>query len=187
MPPVWSVSYVFEACEPPVRLRCPELLPAWTCTVPSCTCVVFHQKPGGTWIECFSSTRTSPAVQWLHTSRTVRPYSMAQGTLLMSCGRLDGRRVWGSVGTCILYGQVPSLFTWNYHNRVNQLYSTKNRKFKKNKRLYASMQGVQVPSLVRKQIPQATRHSQTQTHIHTKKFSAPSLTTFQISGDWETL
>ena len=41
----------------------------------------------------------------------------------MSCGSLDGRGVWGRMDTCI-YGWVPWLFTWHYHNTVIWLYSS---------------------------------------------------------------
>ena len=34
------------------------------------------------------------------------------------CGSLDGRGVWGENGYVYMYGWVPSLFTWNYHNIV---------------------------------------------------------------------
>ena len=34
------------------------------------------------------------------------------------CGSLDGRGVCGENGCVYMYGWVPSLFTWNYHNIV---------------------------------------------------------------------
>ena len=40
----------------------------------------------------------------------------------MMCGSLDGRGVWGRY--TYVYGWVPLLFTWHYHNIVNQLYSS---------------------------------------------------------------
>ena len=43
---------------------------------------------------------------------------------------LDGREVWGRMDTCI-YGWVPSLSTWNYHNIVNWLHTNINQKVKK--------------------------------------------------------
>ena len=33
-----------------------------------------------------------------------------------------------------MYGWIPSLFTWNYHNSVNQLYPLQNRTLKKKKK-----------------------------------------------------
>ena len=51
----------------------------------------------------------------------------------MLCGSLDGTGVWGRMNTYV-YGWIPSLFTWNYHNIVNRL--NPNIKFlKKVKRL----------------------------------------------------
>ena len=41
---------------------------------------------------------------------------------------LDGRDVWGRMDTHTMYGWVPLLSTWNYHNIINQLYP--NTKYK---------------------------------------------------------
>ena len=45
---------------------------------------------------------------------------MAHETLL-SIASLDGRGALGKNGYMYVYGWVPLLFTWNYHNLVNQL------------------------------------------------------------------
>ena len=45
----------------------------------------------------------------------------------------DGRGVWGRMDTCICNAWVPSLFTWNYHNIVDQLYKIKSLMFGKKK------------------------------------------------------
>ena len=39
----------------------------------------------------------------------------------------------GENGYMYMYGWVPSLFTWNYHNIVNQLHPKQNKKLKKKK------------------------------------------------------
>ena len=49
----------------------------------------------------------------------------------MWCGSLDGRRVWGENGHMYMYGWIPLLFTWNYHNIVNQQYPQYKIKFSK--------------------------------------------------------
>ena len=41
---------------------------------------------------------------------------------LMLCGSLDGSGVWGRMDTCVMYGWVSLLCTWNHHNIVNWLY-----------------------------------------------------------------
>ena len=46
------------------------------------------------------------------------------------CASLDGRRVWGENGYMHMYGWVPLLRTWKYHNIVNRLYLIQNKKFK---------------------------------------------------------
>ena len=43
------------------------------------------------------------------------------GTRSVLRGSLDGRGVWGN-GYKYMHGWVPLLFTWNYHNIVNQLF-----------------------------------------------------------------
>ena len=49
----------------------------------------------------------------------------------MLYANLDGSRVWGRRDTYIyMYGWIPSLFNWNYHNIVNQLYPNTKKKFK---------------------------------------------------------
>ena len=48
----------------------------------------------------------------------------------MSCGSLNGRGVWGRVDTCVCM-TVSLLYTWNYHNVVNWLYSSIKQKVKK--------------------------------------------------------
>ena len=40
----------------------------------------------------------------------------------------------GRIGTCICMVESLFLFTWNYHNIVNQLYPNKNKKLKKKKK-----------------------------------------------------
>ena len=66
-------------------------------------------------------TGTSLMVQWLTSASSVRGF----------WGRMD----------IYMYGWVPSLFTWNYHNIVNRLYPDTKQKVKK-KRLCLPMQGV---------------------------------------------
>ena len=48
------------------------------------------------------------------------------------CGSLDGKGGLGENGYMYMYGWVPSLSTWNYHNIVNRLYL--NTKVQKKKR-----------------------------------------------------
>ena len=50
----------------------------------------------------------------------------------MLCGSLDGRGVWEKNGYMYIYGGVPLLSTWNCHNIINQLYSTKVKTKQKN-------------------------------------------------------
>ena len=57
---------------------------------------------------------------------TVQPRELCS----MLCGSLGGKGVWGDNGHGYMYGWVPSLFTWNYHNIVHWLYS--NKKLKQN-------------------------------------------------------
>ena len=40
-------------------------------------------------------------------------------------GSLDGRGVWGRMDTCVCMAESLRLFTWNYYNIVNQLYSNR--------------------------------------------------------------
>ena len=42
----------------------------------------------------------------------------------------------GKKGYVCMYSWVPSLFTWNYHNIVNQLYPNKLKSFKKKKLVF---------------------------------------------------
>ena len=41
------------------------------------------------------------------------------------------RGEFGENGYMYMYGCIPLLFTWNYHNIVYQLYFNTNKKFKK--------------------------------------------------------
>ena len=51
---------------------------------------------------------------------------------------LDGSGGLGENGYMYLYGWVSPLFTWNYHNIVNQLYPDK-KKSKKKKKHFSSV------------------------------------------------
>ena len=50
----------------------------------------------------------------------------------MLCGNLNGRGAWGRIDSW-----VPSLFTCNYHNIVNQLYPNTKEKVSKEKKDYS--------------------------------------------------
>ena len=56
----------------------------------------------------------------------------AQGTLLSVRWQPGWEWRLEENGCMYLYGWVPSLFTWNYHNIVNQLYANTKEKFFKN-------------------------------------------------------
>ena len=51
------------------------------------------------------------------------------------CGSLDGKGICGENGYMYMYDWVPSLFTWNYGNIVNQLCPNTDKKFKRKKEL----------------------------------------------------
>ena len=63
-------------------------------------------------------------IVWYHLYQTKHYiFTIVQHIELCSalCGSLDGKVVWGRLHTCIPYGWVPLLFTWNCHNIVNWL------------------------------------------------------------------
>ena len=57
-------------------------------------------------------------------------YCTAQGTLLNVMCQPAWEEGFGENGYMYMYGWVPSLFTWNYHNIVNQVYSNMKQKIK---------------------------------------------------------
>ena len=54
---------------------------------------------------------------------TNKTYCIEHGTLLNVMCQPGWERGLGENGYMYMYGWVPSLFIWNYHNIVNQLYS----------------------------------------------------------------
>ena len=60
---------------------------------------------------------------------TTRTYCTAQGTILNIMWQPGWEGSLGENGSMYMYGWVPSLFTWNYYNIVNQLYSNKIKSF----------------------------------------------------------
>ena len=59
---------------------------------------------------------------------------MAQGTPLSVMWQPGWEGSFGENGHICMYGWVPSLFSWNYHNIVNWLYPIQNKKLKKKKK-----------------------------------------------------
>ena len=57
-------------------------------------------------------------------------YCIAHGALLNVMWQPRWEGSLGENGHVCIYGWVPSLFTWNYHNIVNQLYPNTNKKLK---------------------------------------------------------
>ena len=57
----------------------------------------------------------------------------AQGTLLSVMRQAGGEGSLGESGYMYMYGWVPLLSTWNFHNIVNWLYSSTNKKCNKEK------------------------------------------------------
>ena len=49
----------------------------------------------------------------------MKTYCIAHGTLLNVMCQPRWEQFWGEMD---MYGWVPSLFTWNYHNIVDQLH-----------------------------------------------------------------
>ena len=60
-----------------------------------------------------------------------RTYCIAHGTLFSVMWQPGWEGSLRETGYIFMYGWVPSLFTWNYHNTVNWLYPNKNKKLKK--------------------------------------------------------
>ena len=60
-------------------------------------------------------------------------YYVAHGTLLSVMWQPGRYGSLGENGYMYMYGWVPLLFTWNYHNIVNQLYPNTKQKVQKKK------------------------------------------------------
>ena len=69
-------------------------------------------------------------LKWIIT----RTYCIAQGTLLNVTWQPGWEGSFGENGYMYMYGWIPLLSTWNYHNIVNWLYSNIRQKVKKKKK-----------------------------------------------------
>ena len=77
---------------------------------------------GGTVRDLGKARHTLLHLKWITNKDPVQHRELCS----MLPGSLDGRGVWGRKDTCVCLAD-PLLFTWNYHNVVNRLYSTTKR------------------------------------------------------------
>ena len=84
--------------------------------------------------DCSLWGRTRVGHDWDDLARThARTYCAAQGTVLSVMWQPGWKGRLGEDGYMYMYGWVPWLFTWNYHNIVNWLYPNTKQKLKKSK------------------------------------------------------
>ena len=82
-----------------------------------------HQRMNGwkmTWYKPSWNRTWKKITEWLHYTAVVNATSQFNYTSIENNFRKPFQKRWGD-GFMDMYGWVPSLFTWDYHNTVNRL------------------------------------------------------------------